>query len=307
VYASVEGKDSHRWWCWVFLGPDTTVFRIAPSRSLKVMTEQLGIPTDPATAALPDALPDGRRLLLSSDFYSVYQSLGRLDGVDNLWCWAHIRRYFIRAGDAHPELAAWTAGWLERIGALYHAHRALGATAPADPQRAQAAEQLDAALEAIDTERTAQTATTHLMHPAAAKVLATLNREWEGLARHREFPELPLDNNTSERALRGPVVGRKNFYGSGSKASAELAGRIWTITATAERAGLNPLAYLSAYLNQCAQAGGTPPTGTTLDRFLPWALNPDDRAAWARRPDTAEPTTTDTADADPPVQSARVA
>ena len=60
----------------------------------------------------------------------------------------------------------------------------------------------------------------------------------EGLVRHREFPELPLDNNTSERALRGPVVGRKNFYGSGSKASAELAGRVWTITATAERAGL---------------------------------------------------------------------
>jgi Transposase IS66 family len=46
----------------------------------------------------------------------------------------------------------------------------------------------------------------------------------------REFPELPLDNNTSERALRGPVVGRKNFYGSGSKTSAELASRVWTIT-----------------------------------------------------------------------------
>ena len=118
------------------------------------------------------------------------------------------------------------------------------------------------------------------MHPAAVKVLATLDREWDGLARHREFPELPLDNNTAERALRGPVVGRKNFYGSGSTASAELASRVWTITATTERAGLNPLAYLGAYLHACAQAGGTPPTGAALDRFLPWALNPDDRAAW---------------------------
>jgi transposase len=307
VYAAVEGKHSHRWWCWVFFGPDTTVFRIAPSRSLKVLVEQLGIPTDPDTGALPDALPGGQRLLLSSDFYTVYQSVGRLDGVDNLWCWSHIRRYFVRAGDAHPdELQAWTDAWLQRIGALYRAHRALAATAPADPQRAQAATRFDAALEAIDTERRAQTATAHLMHPAAVKVLATLNREWEGLARHRESPELPLDNNAAERALRGPVVGRKNFYGSGSKASAELAGRAWTITATAERAGLNPLAYLSAYLNQCAQAGGTPPIGAALDRFLPWAPNPDDRAAWARRPDPAEPNTT-TAGADPPVESARVA
>jgi transposase len=314
VFAAVEGKDSHRWWCWVFVGPDTTVFTIAPSRSLTVLTAQLGLNPDDETGALPDALPGGRRLLLASDFYIVYQSLGRLDGVDNLWCWSHIRRYFVRAGDAHPDLQAWTAAWLERIGALYRAHSALAAAAPEDPQRARAAAQFDAALAAIDTERRAQTATAHLMHPAAVKVLATLDREWDGLGRHLAFPELPLDNNSAERALRGPVVGRKNFYGSGSKASAELASRVWTITATAERAGLNPLAYLGAYLNECAQTGGTPPTGAALDRFLPWALNPDDRAAWARQHDPAEPDTTtpdtttpDTTGADPPAESTRVA
>jgi transposase len=299
VFAAVEGKDSHRWWCWVFLGPDTTVFTIAPSRSLKVLTTQLGVVLDPDTGALPDALPGGRRLLLSSDFYTVYQSLGRVDGVDNLWCWSHIRRYFVRAGDAHRDLQAWTQAWLERIGALYRAHSALAAAPTGSPQWAQAAAQLDTTLQVIDTERHAQAANAHLMHPAAVKVLATLDREWDGLIRHREFPELPLDNNASERALRGPVVGRKNFYGSGSKASAELAGRVWTITATAERAGLNPLVYLGAYLHACAQTAGTPPSGTALDRFLPWALNPDDHAAWTRHPDTAG--------TDPPSESARVA
>ncbi|MBL8927203.1 MAG: transposase [Pseudonocardia sp.] len=244
VYAAVEGKDSHRWWSWVFTGPDTTVFTIAPSRSLKVLTARLGVEHDPDTGALPESLPGGRRLLLSSDFYTVYQSLGCVDGVDNLWCWSHIRRYFVRAGDAHPDnLKAWTQAWLERIGALYRAHCALAAAAPGGPQRAEAADQFDTALAVIDTEPRAQAVNAHLMHPAAVKVLATLDREWDGLARHGEFPGLPLDNNTAERALRGPVVGRKNFYGSGSKASAELASRVWTITATAERAGLNPLIY----------------------------------------------------------------
>ena len=61
------------------------MFTIAPSRSLKVLTTQLGVEHDPDTGALPDVLPGGRRLLLSSDFYTVYQSVGRLDGVDNLW------------------------------------------------------------------------------------------------------------------------------------------------------------------------------------------------------------------------------
>jgi transposase len=290
VYAAVEGKDSHRWWCWVFVGPDTTVFRIAPSRSLTVLAEQLGIDT---TA---DTLPQGRALLLSSDFYAVYQSLGRLEGVDNLWCWAHIRRYFIRAGDAHPELAAWTSGWVERIGALYVAHTAMAAAAPGSSAHTWAGAQFSAALNTINAQRTAQTSHPGLLHPAAAKVLATLDREWEGLARHREFPDLPLDNNTSERALRGPVVGRKNYYGSGSVVSAELASRVWTITATAERAGLNPLAYLSAYLDSCAQAGATAPHGQALTRFLPWAATPEDLTAWAHDPrpstHTTEPDTT---------------
>ncbi len=226
VFAAVEGKDSHRWWCWVFLGPDTTVFTIAPSRSLKVLTAQLGIDTDDDDRlpdALPDALPGGRQLLLSSDFYAVYQSLGRMEGVDNLWCWSHIRRYFIRAGDAHPELVSWTASWIERIAALYVAHSALGAAAPASSEHTWAAAQFSAALNTIDAARAAQGAHPELLHPAAAKVLTTLDREWDGLARHREFPELDLDNNTSERALRGPVIGRKNYYGSGSVVSAQLA------------------------------------------------------------------------------------
>ena len=151
----------------------------------------------------------------------------------------------------------------------------------------------------IDRERHAQTANAHLMHPAAVKVLATLEREWEGLTRHREFPELPLDNNTSERALRGPVVGRKNFYGSGSKTSAELASRVWTITATTECAGLNPLVYLGAYLHACAQAGG----------HITHRRGPGPIPALGdqpRRPRRLGPHP-DTAETDPPSESAHVA
>lgn len=124
-----------------------------------------------------------------------------MDGVDNLWCWAHIRRYFIRAGDAHPELAAWTAGWVERIAALYAAHTVLGAADPAAPEHTIAVAQWGAALDTIDAERTAQAAHAQLLHPGAVKVLATLDREWAGLARHREFPELPLDNYADVRVM----------------------------------------------------------------------------------------------------------
>ena len=41
----------------VFIGPDTTVFGIAPSRSLKVIATQLGIDTDTDAEALPEGRP----------------------------------------------------------------------------------------------------------------------------------------------------------------------------------------------------------------------------------------------------------
>ncbi len=32
------------------------------------------------------------------------------------------------------------------------------------------------------------------------KVLDTLDREWDGLARHRDFPDIDLDNNASRES-----------------------------------------------------------------------------------------------------------
>jgi transposase len=270
VYEQVEDKTGHKWWLWVFIAADTVVFRMDATRSNTVLDTQFGITAADREAG---ALPDGRRLVMSSDFFVVYQSLARLDGVAALWCWAHIRRYFIRAGDAHTYLTAWRDAWVARIADLYMAHQAMAAAEPASPEHHAAVTAFEQALTVIDTVRRQQ-ATGPGLHPAAAKVLATLDREWDGLARHRDFPDLDLDNNQSERALRTPVVGRKNYYGSHAAWSAHLAARVWTITATAERHHLEPLTYLTDYLTTCAQAGGKPLHGHALDRFLPWLPGP---------------------------------
>jgi len=281
VFEKVADKANNRWWLWTFVGPDTVVFLIDPTRSTKVVSDHLGIDVEAGS------LEAGRRLLISSDFYTVYQSLAGVEGVDPLWCWAHIRRYFIRAADAHKQLKEWTAAWLERIRALYVAHRALGAAVVGSAEHARAQADYAGALHALDVARQAQGAD-ETLHPRAAKVLATLDHEWEGLARHGSFSEMPLDNNAAERALRGPVVVRKNCYGSGSRWAATLAARTWTITATASRAGINPLAYLRSYLDACADAGGKPPAGEALEAFFPWAAAETDLVAWrAAAPDRA--------------------
>lgn len=279
VFEKTEGKDGHRWWLWVFIADDTVVFRMDPTRSASVLEHHFGVQRS------DDALPQGRRLILSTDFYTAYQCLARIEGVDPLWCWAHIRRYFIRAGDGDPQLRYWADQWVARIGELYLAHRAMAAAQPGTEEHAAARTEFEQALATIDTVRREQMRSPGL-RPAGKKVLATLDREWEGLARHRDFPDLDLDNNQAERALRGPVVGRKNYYGSHAEWSAHLAASVWTITATAERNHHEPLTYLSDYLNACAAANGKPPEGQALQRFPPWNR---DRAD-----------TTGSQDADPP-------
>jgi transposase len=296
VFVPREQDGPARWWLWVFLGPDTACFVMDPTRAGAVLARHAGI--DPDTGQLTGAEQDQpRRLIISSDFYSVYTSAGRkADGLVNLYCWAHMRRYFVRAGDANPaQLARWSAAWLARIKALYTAHEQLmtaWATAAAHQQDTAAAIGLqqaydawDAALAAIDTERRTQLVAPGLQQPAK-KALATLEREWDGLTAHRQFPMISLDNNAAERALRRPVVTRKNAYGSRTEDAARLAARVWTITATAEMAGLNVLTYLTAYLDACGRNGGKPPSSPDLERFLPWNATPADLHAWAQPPPT---------------------
>jgi transposase len=177
--------------------------------------------------------------------------------------------------------------WVERIALLYLAHRDLAATEPGTDLHRHAAQDFDHALADIDTARHQQAAF-HSLHPTARKVLATLDHEWDGLARHRDFPDIALDNNTAERALRTPVVGRKNYYGAHAEWAAHLAARVWTITATAERNHREPLAFLTAYLNACAEAEGRPPHGKALEQFFAWLPISRDTTE-NRDPDSAVP------------------
>ena len=164
------------------------------------------------------------------------------------------------------------------------------AAAPAAREKAAAAARLenahaawDDAITVIDAARKKQMAAPGLQEPAK-KALATLDREWDGLTAHREYPMVSLDNNAAERQIRGPVVTRKNACGSRNGDTARNAAVIWTVTATAQMAGLNIVTYLTAYLDECGRNGGKPLAGPALERFLPWNASPEDLQTWAKPP-----------------------
>src|SRR3954462_4110627 len=69
------------------------------------------------------------------------------------------------------------------------------------------------------------------------KAVRYMLERWTGLTRFVDDPRIPLDNNAAERALRGPVVGRKNHYGSRSLRGTQVAAIFYTLCETARLAG----------------------------------------------------------------------
>lgn len=251
----MPGKVGHRWYLWVFVSQSTVYSVMDPSRSAEVPKGHFG-----------DA--EG---ILSCDRYCADRVLAKDGRIVLAFCWAYVRRDFLDVAKAWPDHKEWGLDWVDRIGELYHING----------QRLHALEQPDAlahhdqrlrtAIDKMARERDAELQERKLPSPGA-KALTSLSRHWPGLTLFVDHPEVPMDNNEAERKARTPVVGRKNFYGSGSQWRAKLAAMAYSLLQTVGLWGMNERLWLSAYLPACVDNGGTPPPD--VSPFLPWAMEP---------------------------------
>ena len=76
------------------------------------------------------------------------------------------------------------------------------------------------------------------------KAVAYMGGMWPGLLVFLDDPAVPVDNNATERALRGVVLGRKNHYGSRSQRGTEVAALFYSLIESAKLVGLGPHTYL---------------------------------------------------------------
>ena len=94
---------------------------------------------------------------------------------------------------------------------------------------------------AIQTWALAQRA---LPESSLGKAIGYLLGLWRGLTRFLDDPSIPLDNNRTERGLRGVVLGRKNHYGSRSRRGLEVAALFYSLIESAKLCGVEPKSYL---------------------------------------------------------------
>lgn len=250
VFQEVEGKKGYGSYLWVTLGQDCTLFQIEPSRSRSVAKQTIG--EDP--------------VVLSTDCFGAYKNMG--DNVTNAWCWAHIRRALFEL-KRFPGLAAMAKSWVQKVDLLFHLNHVRLAAPP--EQFPEHDDTLRAAVS--EFERQAKRNASRVgMHPEALKVFRSIARHWDGLTVFVRLPNIPMDNNASERALRNAVVGRKCYYGSGSLWSAQLTADLFTLIATLDQNAINTRVWLNEYLHAVARNGGKAPQDALS--FLPWNRPP---------------------------------
>ena len=295
-----RGRQKPKFWLWACLAGHTVRMRILPTRGL-----------DSARQVLDPVVGKNGLTVLVCDCYSTYKAFAKQfpNGVVLSHCWAHIRRNFVRVGTGHPELQAWAQEWVERIGALFRLHRQRlqqwDRQQPLERQSGEFAalqQELQARVEElferardegverrIDWILLDQAGQGRSRHGAELARVEAQGRALGALLSHRESlsrfvgdPRIPLDNNLSERVLRGPVIARYTSFGSGGPDGARAAGLLFGVLATVRLAGLNPYAWMLDWLAACARQGNQAPQ--QLDPWLPWRMSEPRREQLRKAP-----------------------
>jgi transposase len=265
VFVTCEGKVGYRWYLWVFHAEEVVVFILAQGRAHDVPEGHFG----PVQSGI-----------LVVDRYKAYQAIDKVKAglIVLAFCWAHQRRDFLEVARAWPQLEEWGLAWLERIRELYQLNDKRVAVIDQPTEFAAADQRVREQVAKMEQQAKAELAEPQV-HPAKKHVLESMGDHWTGLTVFVEHPEVPMDNNTAERAQRGPVVGRKNYYGSGALWSGQLAAMLFSLFQTLALWNINPRVWLTEYLQACARGGGRAPPD--VDLFMPWNMSEEKRKEWS--------------------------
>lgn len=207
---------------------------------------------DKAVATFRDLL-DGFQGVIVCDALSTHIAATRtLEGVQLAHCFAHVVRRFKEAAADFPQ-AQVPLALLRKIFDI-------DARAEADAHRRQL--RASEARPVMDELKAWLTNTPFNKTSSLGQAIRYTVGIWPGLNVFLENERVWLDNNRTERSLRGPVVGRKNHYGSKSRRGTQVASTFYSLIETAKLHRVPP----HSYLVEAVQAGRR---GEIL---LPWQM-----------------------------------
>jgi transposase len=181
------------------------------------------------------------------DGYVVYEVLAKKSGFTLANDWCHARRRFIEAEQTDREDAV---PFIHDIGKLFLIERDLkarierGRLGPIEAAelRAQVRDEQSKPLVNRIGERAMRVKA--LRDSRIAKAIRYLENRWDGLTRFLKDGRIPITSNRVESALRQPVLGRNNHFGSKSLGGTQVAALFYSLIESAKVNALNPTVYL---------------------------------------------------------------
>ena len=257
----MAAKKCHTGFIWTFrtrLPKPLIVYRFAASRSGETPRNVLG----------------GTKGYLVVDAYSGYNDVVGVDGRTRVGCHAHLRRYFFEAKDAAPEASYKALDFILGLYRVEHDARArgiLGTQEHLELRRTRSAAIRAAMRLWLESERPNHAPKS----PMGAAIRYAIN-QWDALGVFLENPNIPLDNNESESALRRVALGRKNFLFVGNETAGENLAGLYSLVASCEANDINPVEYLTDVLGRLNDH-----PNSRLDELLPhlWHGPPSTSAA----------------------------
>lgn len=218
---------------------DEICFLYYPSRHAQHVQEALGL-SPPA---------DG---VLLTDGYSVYAQYAKKTGLTHAQCWAHCRRKFFEAKYIEPERSQEA---LDMIGALYAVEatireRKLSGTDKRKVRQEQAKPLVDRFFAWIDRQFERQGL---LPSSPLTTTLAYSRERREGLQAYLDDPDVAIDTNHLERALRVIPMGKKNWMFAWTELGAKQIGIVQSLLATCRLHNVDPYDYLVDVLQRVGQ------------------------------------------------------
>jgi hypothetical protein len=188
---------------------------------------------------------------LVSDGYSAYSSYIEANTkITHAQCWVHTRRYFLAAQEGEPDAER----VLEHIAYLYRVEERITEQALSGEQKRR--QRLETSKPVVDQlfawcRGRVERGDLLPKDPLTTAIGYALKRE-HALRVFLEDPDVPLDNNHTERALRPIALGRKNWLFCWTEIGAEHVGIIQSLIATCKLQEVDPYTYLVDVLQRVA-------------------------------------------------------
>jgi transposase len=197
----------------------------------------------------PEEFLRGYRGYLQADAYGGYDAFFKdpARGLIEVGCWAHARRYFHKAVES-DQVRMGPA--LLLIAQLYRVEKEARPLPSADRLRLRQLQSLPTLDKLRDYLLEIQVEVLP-KSPEGRAVRYTL-KNWTALTRYCDDGDLEIDNNATERAIRGVAVGRNNWVFFGSDQGGTTAAVLRSFVATCQRAGVDPFTWLKDILSRIA-------------------------------------------------------